>query len=437
MLFKVAWLSLMNRKMSAFLTVFSIAISVFVLLSVEHIRSETKASFGRTVSGVDLIVGARTGQLNLLLYSVFRIGNPSNNISWESYQTIAKTKGVAWSVPLSMGDSHKGFNVIGTTEEYFEYFKFANKRPLSYSKGRTFKQNQEVVLGSSVAEKLGYSIDDSITLSHGTGKVSFSHHDDHPFVVVGILNATGTPVDQSLHVDLRAIDAIHKSPTKNMSFNRAVVAKPEIHSHSNDDDNHHHHNHQENDTLSVAQPSTVSAFLLGLESKITILRLQRVINQFKQEPLMAIMPGVALGELWQVMGFVESTLLVIAILVLISTLLGLCTMLLASMRERQRELAIVRAIGGHPSFVFLLVMLEVLLLTLLGIFSAFAMLWLTLMFGQNYIIDEFGLLISQNFLNYRTFVWVLVILSASLLVALLPSITAYRSSLNSGLTVHR
>jgi putative ABC transport system permease protein len=137
------------------------------------------------------------------------------------------------------------------------------------------------------------------------------------------------------------------------------------------------------------------------------------------------------------MGFVESTLLVIAILVLISTLLGLCTMLLASMRERQRELAIVRAIGGHPSFVFLLVMLEVLLLTLLGIFSAFAMLWLTLMFGQNYIIDEFGLLISQNFLNYRTFVWVLVILSASLLVALLPSITAYRSSLNSGLTVHR
>ena len=79
MLFKVAWLSLMNRKMSASLTVFSIAISVFVLLSVEHIRGETKASFGRTVSGVDLIVGARTGQLNLLLYSVFRIGNPARH----------------------------------------------------------------------------------------------------------------------------------------------------------------------------------------------------------------------------------------------------------------------------------------------------------------------------------------------------------------------
>lgn len=432
MLFKVAWLSLMNRKISAFLTIFSIAISVFVLLSVEHIRSETKASFGRTVSGVDLIVGARTGQLNLLLYSVFRIGNPSNNISWESYQTIAESKGVAWSVPLSMGDSHKGFNVIGTTDDYFVHFKYANKRPLTFAQGQAFKQSQEVVLGASVAEKLGYGLGESITLSHGTGKVSFSHHTDHPFVVVGILTTTGTPVDQSLHVDLRAIDTIHQSPGKKVSFSRAATAKSKEHSHAHD---HHPENHTES-VHKATQPNSVSAFLLGLESKITILRLQRIINQFEQEPLMAIMPGVALGELWQIMGFVESTLLVIAILVLISTLLGLCTMLLASMRERQRELAIVRAIGGHPSFVFLLVMLEVSLLTLLGIFSAFVMLWLILLFGHNYLINEFGLLISQNFLNYSTFVWVLVIISASLLVALLPGISAYRSSLNSGLTVH-
>jgi putative ABC transport system permease protein len=432
MLFKVAWLSLMNRKMSAFLTIFSIAISVFVLLSVEHIRSETKASFGRTVSGVDLIVGARTGQLNLLLYSVFRIGNPSNNISWASYQTIAKSEGVAWSVPLSMGDSHKGFNVIGTTDDYFLHFKYANKRPLLFAQGKAFKQSHEVVLGASVAEKLGYGLGDSITLSHGTGKVSFSHHTDHPFVVVGILKSTGTPVDQSLHVDLGSIDAIHQSSSKKELFNRAAVSKSKERSHTHD------HN-EESDVKSVqiaSQPNSVSAFLLGLESKITILRLQRVINQFEHEPLMAIMPGVALGELWQIMGFVESTLLVIAILVLISTLLGLCTMLLASMRERQRELAIVRAIGGHPSFVFLLVMLEVFLLTLLGIFSASVMLWMTILLGQNYLIDEFGLLISQNFLNYSTLVWVLVILTASLLVALLPGIGAYRRSLNSGLIAH-
>lgn len=433
MLFKVAWLSLMNRKMSAFLTIFSIAISVFVLLSVEHIRSETKSSFGRTVSGVDLIVGARTGQLNLLLYSVFRIGNPSNNISWDSYQTITQSEGVAWSVPLSMGDSHKGFNVVGTTDDYFKYFKYANKRPLSFAQGQTFKQSQEVVLGVSVAEKLGYGLGDSITLSHGTGKVSFSHHNDHPFIVVGILDTTGTPVDQSLHVDLSAIEAIHQKPAKKMSFSRSAEAKPEAHAHE------HGHHHQENATEALPktnQPSSVSAFLLGLESKITILRLQRIINQFEQEPLMAIMPGVALGELWQIMGFIENTLLVIAILVLISALLGLCTMLLASMRERQRELAIVRAIGGHPSFVFLLVMLEVLLLTILGILSAFILLWLSLMFGQNYLIDEFGLLVSQNFLSQNTLTWVLLIISASLLVALLPSFSAYRSSLNSGLTVN-
>ena len=93
----------------------AMTVSIFVLLAVEHIRYQAKESFANTVSGVDLIVGSRTGSLNLLLYSVFHIGSPTNNVSWESYEDISSNSQVEWAIPISLGDSHKGYRVVGTT----------------------------------------------------------------------------------------------------------------------------------------------------------------------------------------------------------------------------------------------------------------------------------------------------------------------------------
>jgi putative ABC transport system permease protein len=116
MLIKIALHSLASRRTTALITVFSIAICLFVLLGIGHIRQEAKHSFSQAVSGVDLIVGPRTGQLNLLLYSVFRLGGATNNIDWHSFQTLAKKPDVAWAIPLSLGDSHRGYPVLGTTD---------------------------------------------------------------------------------------------------------------------------------------------------------------------------------------------------------------------------------------------------------------------------------------------------------------------------------
>src|SRR5262245_43687509 len=121
MIVSLAWKSLRNRRATAALTVASIALAVALLLAVERIREQTREGFASTVSGIDLIVGARTSPVHLLLFSVFRIGDATNNVRFDTYRTIAGWPEVAWTIPLSLGDSHRGYRVVGTTGDYFEH----------------------------------------------------------------------------------------------------------------------------------------------------------------------------------------------------------------------------------------------------------------------------------------------------------------------------
>lgn len=114
---------------------FAIALGVALMLGVEKIRLGAKSSFANTLSGTDLIVGARGGAIQLLLYSVFRVGNATNNISWRSYQDIAAHPAVRWTLPLSLGDSHRGFRVLGTSRDYFEHYRYARQRRLEFAAG--------------------------------------------------------------------------------------------------------------------------------------------------------------------------------------------------------------------------------------------------------------------------------------------------------------
>ena len=143
---RLALQSLRNRWITALLTVLAIAVSIALLLGVERIRTELRQNFSSSVSGTDLIVGARTGSTQLLLYSVFRIGNATNNITWKSYEDIAKRPEVAWIVPLSLGDSHHGFRVLGTTPDYFQRYKYRHGQTLTFASGGPFKDLHDATL---------------------------------------------------------------------------------------------------------------------------------------------------------------------------------------------------------------------------------------------------------------------------------------------------
>ncbi|MDX1538997.1 ABC transporter permease [Arsukibacterium sp.] len=416
MLLKLARQSLWNRRGTALMTLFSLTISLVLLFGIDHLRKEARQSFTSTISGTDLIVGARSGQLNLLLYSVFRIGNATANVSWATYQRISKHPQISWTIPLALGDSHRGYRVLGTNLDYFTHYRYANNQSLQFSAGQPFNDVYDTVLGAEVATKLGYQLGDQITLSHGVGAVSFSEHKDKPFVVAGILAPTGTPLDQTVHVSLEGIEAIHLDwqqgapmPGRTISAEQALAQD--------------------------LTPKAITAFMVGLESRMATFVVQRQINEFKGEALSAILPGVALAELWQMLSMVENLLLLITLLVLIAGLVGMMTTLLASMKERQREMAILRAVGAHPWYLFMLIQLEVLLLTILALLAAAVTLVVTLWALQDILASSYGLFININPFSLQTLYWAGAVLLVSAVLACIPAFTAYRRALNDGLAI--
>lgn len=406
---KLALKSLLDRKGSVALSLMAMTVSIFVLLGVEHIRHQAKQSFSNTVSGVDLIVGARTGSLNLLLYSVFRIGSPTNNISWQAYKDIESSSKVKWVIPISLGDSHKGFRVLGTTDEYFQHFSYGKKHQLTFNQGKAFNNVFDVVLGADVAKKLGYQLGDKLVLAHGIAETSFSMHDDRPFQVVGILAPTGTPVDQTLHVSLQGIEAIHIDWQQGVKIPNSKVTQEEL-------------EHAE------LQPKNVTALMLGLSSKMATFKVQRAINNYSTEPLSAILPGVALSELWEMMRILENTLLLVSVLVFFAACLGVSAMLLSSIRERSREIQLLRAVGAPPSFLFLLIELEALLITVASIFLGSGLLLGCLVLLKDYLVSDFGLHITMNIFSESSLYLILAMITASIVVAIIPSLSGYSNA---------
>ncbi|WP_020506320.1 ABC transporter permease [Lamprocystis purpurea] len=416
----LAWKSLLNRRFTALLTLLSIAFSVTLLIGVERLRGEVREGFTNTVSGTDLIVGARGGQINLLLYAVFRIGNATNNISWESYQAITNLPKVAWTIPLSLGDSHRGFRVLGTTAAYFEHYRYARDRGLTLAQGEPFADLYDAVLGSEVARTLGYRLGDPIVIAHGTGDVSFARHADKPFRVAGILAPTGTPVDRTVHVSLTAIEAIHvgwesgaaapgRSPDAEQT--RALAA------------------------TGALTPKAITAVLVGLKSRIATFQVQRAVNDYPEEPLLAILPGVALADLWSLIGIGERALLAVSAAVVVVGLFGMLTALLTSLNERRREMAILRSVGARPAHVLALILGEAVFLTLVGALLGVALLYGVLLLGGPLITDRLGLFIGMGPPSAAEGLLLAAVVAAGILVGLIAGYRAYRLSLSDGLLI--
>jgi putative ABC transport system permease protein len=415
-LLNLAWRSAWNRRFTLLLTVCAIALSTFMLLGVERVRTDLRSSFSSAVSGTDLVVGARTGSVQLLLYAVFHVGAATNNIRWSSVQAIERMRGVAWVVPLSLGDSHQGFPVLGTTAAYFDHFRYGEDQPLRLSEGRRWGDLYDAVIGAEVADRLGYRIGQRITLAHGTGEVSLgASHADKPFTVTGILARTGTPVDRTVHIGLQAMEAIHVDWMAGAPLPGQRVSADEA-------------------RAMDLQPKSVTAALVGLHSRAAVFSVQRQVNNFADEPLMSILPGVALDELWDVVGAGEQALLLMSGLVALVSMAGLMSTVLAGLNERRRELAVLRAVGASALHVLALLALEGLLVTLAGIaLGVAALAGCTLALGP-WLQSAFGLSLQ---LGQPTAVQGLLLaglLAAGWCASLLPGWRAYRLSLADGLS---
>jgi putative ABC transport system permease protein len=414
-LFEIAAQSAWNRRFVLSLVVLSIALSAFLLLGIERIRVDVRENFATSVSGTDLIVGARTGPVQLLLYSVFHIGSASNNIRWSSAQSIAQNRAVAWTVPISLGDSHRGFSVVATSRGFFEHFRFGDRQAVALAQGRAFEGIFDAVIGAEVARRLHYKPGDRVVLSHGDGVLATNDHADKPFTVVGVLQATATPVDRSVLIGLEGMEAMHIDwvagvPLPGLSVPADQVSKYDL------------------------TPKNVTALLVGLKTRAAVFSVQRAISEFEAEPLMAVLPGVALDELWDVVGIGERGLLAMSGLVSLVSLAGLVAVILTGLNERRRELAILRAVGAGPRQVLVLLAAEGALITACGVLLGAAAQFVAIALLRGWVQTHFGIALQARLPSTEELVLLAAVLLGGWLASLVPGVRAYRLSLADGLS---
>ncbi len=413
----LAWASLMNRKGSALLTILAVALSVALFLGVDKARNGAREGFSATISGTDLIVGARSGQVNLILYSVFRLGDATAEISWPTYEWLRGREDVAWTVPISLGDSHRGYRVMGTTKAYFDRYKYGDAQSLRLSEGERFADLFDAVIGSEVARSLGYELETPLVLSHGLGRAGLQQHEERPFRVVGILEPTGTPVDRTIHVSLEAITAIHVG-WETGTRNRLA------------------------DTISEEMirgfdltPKTVTAVFVGLESRGSVLRTKRDIDTHRREALLAIIPGVALAQLWDVTAVAERALLAVSLFVIAVGLVSILTSILTSLNERRREMSILRATGARPGHIFFLLVAEAGLLGFIGAVLGVAVVHSILFVAEPLLTARYGISLAGTGPGPVDLYTVLAVTGVALAIGALPAWLAFRRSLADGLSV--
>lgn len=417
LLLSLAWQSLRNRRVTTMLTVISIALSVALLLGVEALRVSARESFSSTISGTDLIVGARGGGLQLLLYTVFRMGTATNNVKYSSYEEWAKHPAVAWTIPYSLGDSHRGFRVVGTNGDFYERYRFRKTRKPEFASGRAPVEFNEAALGSDVAAKLGYKVGTKITLTHGMGAAGIMDHEENPFTVVGVLAKTATPIDRSIYITLEGMSAVHVGwqggapPEPGEEVQASKLTKEQL------------------------KPEAITAFLLRAKSRIDTLRIQRDVNNYLPEPLMAIIPGVAMGELWSTVKYAELALEIVGGFVVLVGLLGMLVAIYTTLNERRREMAILRALGTGPWKILALFLMESLLLALSGCLLGVGLMYAGIAALQGVVEQEFGLYLRWQGFQPEHGVYLLLVLGASVLIGMVPAWRAYRNTLADGLSV--
>lgn len=413
-LLRLASSSLLNRRGTVLLTLVAVSVSVAMLLAVERVRTDVRDGFARTLSGTDLIVGARGGAVQLLLYSVFHVGDATANVSWQSFQAIAGLPQVAWAVPISLGDTHRGRRVMGTERAFFDHYRHGRDVALRFEDGRPFAALFEAVIGAELARSLGYAVGQQIVVSHGTE--GLASHDDKPFTIVGVLAPTGTPIDRTVLVSLEAIEAIHVDWSSGGRIPGVSIPADKV---------------QRFDLT----PKSVTAVLVGLKSRTTVFQVQRFVNRYPAEPLTAIMPGVTLQALWDVVGVVERALLLVSALVVVVGITGLVAVLLAGLDARRRELAILRALGARPGHVFVLLACEGLLLGVAGCALGLGAVQLGLGVAGPWLEAHYGIALGTGWPSASEWALLGLVIASLGCASLIPAWRAYRYAVADGMTV--
>lgn len=407
MIFNLTYKSILNRKTAFVLSVLSIAISVVLLLGIDRLVKGSKNHFLNTINGTDLIVAAPNGSLDILLNLVFHIGDGLKAIDYGTYKDIANLDEVAWSVPLALGDSFKGYDIVSTNNDYFKHYKFSTGKNLEFDKGGYFKEFYDVVIGYNVAKKYHLRYADTIHISHSN---THEEHKHREFRIGGILKYSGTPNDDLVFMQLKTDAAIH------VEWQSGHFVDMEI----------------SNEKLSKLniEPKHLSGIMIGLKNSAQTLEMQDRINKYKWAHLTAVIPAQAMSKLYRILASFQDVLMFISSIVFVAAMFTMLTAMFATLNERRREIAILRSLGASANIIFGLFATESFIVVLSGI-----VLGNILLIGAIfYFKATMSISLLPNLYELSLLVIMVVI---ALIASLIPALMSYKHSLRDGLTLKR
>jgi len=338
-LFKLAWRNIVSNPLDVLLSLTLFALGIGLISFLILLNTQVKEKFDRNLAGIDMVIGAKGSPLQMILCNMYHIGNPTGNIKIKNAKPFLNPKHplIETAIPLSLGDSYKTFRIVGTDYELLDLYGG------NIGKGRKWEKTFEVCIGSIVASETGFEIGSEFQSSHGFVLDDNLTHEEANFKVVGLIASSGTVLDQLILTDHSSIWEVHE-PTIGPD-------KEQFHDFGNLLDN---------------EDKEITSILIKFKSKTNYLALNMPRNINKNTDLQAASPAVEMNSLYLMIGVGTDTLGMLAIIIAIVSALSIFLSLLKSLKSRKYELSLIRVMGANKMRLFLLIIMEGLILSVLG-----------------------------------------------------------------------
>jgi len=398
--------SIKQHYISSILTIFCVALSTALLFSTISLRQQTHENFTQTGIGIDAVLGPKGSPLQIVLNAVYHLEEMPGKIKWDYYKKVAADPLVISAVPFCTGHSYAGFRVNAIDADFFENFEYAPCRKFSFSesgggRGRAFSTHGEAVIGSSVALELQMNIGSEFSPVCGVNQGDPTH--DDRIKVVGILAATATPYDKAIYIPLKTFYSLsgHSNDVAAMTIDES---------------------HREISgaylKLKKIRENTLHPGITGLKYNI---------NQSPNAQL--VIPNETLPKLFNIIGWVDSVLLMISITVGIMSMLFLFSTLFNSTQEKKRDIALIRFLGAPRKLVFMTVIGESLTLAISGLALGLALSRLIVSIAADQINIETGIRLSASYISPGEIRLIPAILLIGAIAGLIPAINAYKTNI--------
>lgn len=413
-LFKLAWKNIINKPLNLLLSLILFGLGIGLITFLLLLNTQLKENFDSNLADIDLVIGAKGSPLQMILCNMYHIDSPTGNISIKEAKPFLNPKHplIKLAVPLSLGDSYRNYRIVGTTYDILGLYNARIKE------GRQWKKDLEVTIGAAVADNTGLKIGDTFNSAHGFDDDEDLEHDHSSLKVVGILEGTGSVIDQLILTNTSSVWMVHDHNEERQ-------------------DSSHQHNHSHGSSIEDIlehEDEDITSILIKYKSRTNFQTLSMPRNINENTDLQAASPAIEINRLYAMMGVGTDAIRWLAILIAFVSALSIFISLFKSMQERKYELSLMRVMGGSRRQLFFLILLEGILMAVMGYILGTALSHFGMELLSGYL--KSGYRYSFTGWRWLSDEWIVLMVSILLgiIAALIPAIQASRTDINKTLS---